>query len=217
MIAIARYALADYLLSQRFLPPLVTYLGFLAIMYAFPPGPILPAYGLTAALILPISAWLAITLHNAEDPLQATVTLVNGDGYRRVLLGKTIVAVASLVALTVTALVWPMVSHAQLYAPGDVTAGFIAHLTCGLTGIALGTCCTRPIIKRQGYAFAIGFSISMAGLVGRFLTPANETIQLLNAAPPRPPAGELLLLATGSVVMLLLAAALATWIAQRRR
>lgn len=217
MIAIARYAFADYLRSQRFLPPLVAFLGILAILYAFPPGPILPAYGLTAALILPISSWLAITLHNAEDPLQATVTLVNGGGFRRVLLGKTIVAVACLVALTVTALIWPMVSHAQLYAPGDITAGFIAHLTCGFTGIALGTCCTRPIIKRQGYAFAIAFLISMAGLVGRFLTPANETIRLLSGAPPRPAAGELLLLAVGAVAMLAVAAALASWVAQRRR
>lgn len=74
MIAIARYALSDYAQSQRFLPPLVAYLGTLAILYAFPPGPILPAYGLTAALILPVCAWLTVNLHNSEDPVQAGVT-----------------------------------------------------------------------------------------------------------------------------------------------
>jgi hypothetical protein len=217
MIPIARYALADYLRSQRFLAPLVGYLGILAIFYASPPGPILSAYGLTAALILPISAWLSMSLHNAEDPLQATITVVNAGGFRRVLAGKTLAAVTCLVVLTVTALVWPMISHTQLYSPADVTAGFTAHLTCGLVGIALGMCCTRPIIKRQGYAFATAFLLSMVGLIDRSLMPANETIRLLNAVPTQPPIGELVLLAGGAVLMLVVLAALVTWVAQRRR
>lgn len=217
MISIARYALADYLRSQRFLAPLVAYLGTLGILYAFPPGPILSAYALTAAFILPVSAWVSMSLHNAEDPLQTTVTIVNAGGFRRVLAGKTIAVIICLLALTATALVWPMIAHGQTYSAADVTAGLIAHLTCGLIGIALGTCCTRRIIKRQGYAFATAFLLSMIGLIDRKLTPANETIRLLNAEPARAPLGELALLAGGAVLMLVVLAALATWIAQRRR
>ena len=195
MISIARYAWSDYARSQRFLPPLVAYLGTLAILYAFPPGPILPAYGLTAALILPVCAWLTVNLHNSEDPVQAGVTVVNAGGFGRVMIGKTTVAVGWLLALTVTSLIWPMVSHGQFYAPGDLAEGLVAHLTCGLTGIAIGTCCIRSIIRRQGYAFAIAFLLSLVGLFDRALAPANETIRLLSAAPPRPSAVVLLLLA----------------------
>ncbi|MGH3803890.1 MAG: hypothetical protein ACRDTD_27920, partial [Pseudonocardiaceae bacterium] len=76
MTAMARYALADYLRSQRFLPPLVAYLSFLAILNAIQ-GTVLPGYGASAAGLLPASVWLTLSLHNTEDALQATVTIVN--------------------------------------------------------------------------------------------------------------------------------------------
>jgi hypothetical protein len=47
-----------------------------------------------------------------------------------------------------------MVSSGRLHTPADLAVGLLAHLTCGMTGTALGTCCTRLIIGRQGYAFA---------------------------------------------------------------
>jgi hypothetical protein len=211
--AVARYALADYLRSQRFLPPLVTYLGFLAIFHATQ-GTVVPGYGAAAAALLPISVWLTLSLHNTEDPIQATVTVVNAGSHRRALFGKTYAALAGVLVLTAVALIWPALSTAHPPAPIDLAVGICAHLTCGLTGIALGTCCIRPLIKRQGYAFAAAAALSLIALVSRWLTPVNETIRLLSAAPPRPSATELLLLAAWALIMLLAVASLAARLGQ---
>lgn len=214
MRAVARYALADYLRSQRYLPLLVTYLGFLAVFHAFQ-GSILPGYGAGAAALLPISVWLTLSLHHTEDPLHTTVTAVNAGGYRRVLFGKTYAVLVCMVVLTGVGVLWPALLTGRPPAASDLAAGFCAHLTCGLTGIALGTCCIRPLIKRQGYAFAAAALLSLTALVGRWLTPVNETVRLLSAAPPRPSATELLLLASWSLVMLWAAASSAARLCRR--
>ncbi|MDT0453497.1 hypothetical protein [Streptomyces hesseae] len=216
MTTIARYALADYLRSQRFLPQLVAYLGFLAVLYAVQ-GSVLPGYGASAAALLPVGVWLTLSLHNTEDPLQATVTLINAGGRLRVMLGKTCASLAGVLALGGAALIWPMVSSGRLHTPADLATGLMAHLICALTAVALGTCCARPLIERQGYAFATALVLSLIALVGRLVTPVNQTIRLLSSAPPRPPAGELLLLAAWSSIMLGVTVSLASWMARRRQ
>ncbi|RFC77335.1 hypothetical protein [Streptomyces sp. AcE210] len=216
MTAVARYVLADYMRSQRYLPQLVSYLGFLAIFYAFP-GTALPGYGASAAALLPISVWLALSLHNTEDPLQAAVTIVNAGSRWRVTIGKTSAALAGVLALSGIAVIWPMVSSGMLHTPTDLAVGLFAHLTCGITGVALGTCCTRPIIKRQGYAFATALLLGLIALVSRLLSPANQTIRLLSGAPPRPSFTELLLLMGWALIMLVALTSMSSWLAQRRR
>jgi hypothetical protein len=214
--ALARYALADYLRSQRFLPPLVAYLGFLAILYAFR-GPVLPGYGAASAGLVPAGVWLTLGLHNAEDPAQAAVTVVNAGGHRRVVFGKTYAAVAAVTVLAAAALLWAAVSGNRPHGPADLAAGISAHLTCGFTGVALGTVCVRPLIARQGYAFAAAALLSLLALVGRWFTPVNETVRLFSDAPPRPSAAALALLAAWAVGLVAAAAALVAPAARRVR
>lgn len=216
MTAIVRYALADYLRSQRFLPPLVIFFGFLAVFHASQ-GTVLPGYAAGAAALVPISVWLTLSLHHTEDPLQAAVTAVNAGGHQRVLFAKTYAVLTCVLVLTAVALMWPALFTGHRPALIDLAIGFCAHLTCGLTGIALGTCCIRPLVRRQGYAFSAGVFLSLVALVGRWMSPVNETIRLLSAAPPRPCAVELLLLTAWALVMLVAVVFLAARLARRRR
>ncbi|MGH3804168.1 MAG: hypothetical protein ACRDTD_29345, partial [Pseudonocardiaceae bacterium] len=180
-------------------------------------GTVLPGYGASAAGLLPASVWLTLSLHNTEDALQATVTIVNAGSRRRALFGKTYAALAGVLVLTGAALIWPAVAAAQLPAPGDLTVGIAAHLICALTGMALGTCCIRPIFERQGHAFAAAALLSLVALVSRWLTPVNETVRLLSAAPPRPSSSEMVLLAVWALAMLLAVVDLAARLRQSRR
>jgi hypothetical protein len=214
-VAVARYALAELLRSQRFLPPLVAYLGLLAVLHASP-GPLLPGYGASAAALVPAGAWLTLCLHNAEDRVQAAVTVVNAGGHLRVLLGRTYGSIAGVLVLTAVALLWPALAAARVPAPADLAAGLCAHLVCGLTAVALGTCCARPLIGRQGHAFAAAVLLSVVVLVARPLTPVNETVRLFGAAPPRPSFAVLLPLVAGAAALTAAAVALALFVARRR-
>ncbi|MFR9725572.1 hypothetical protein ACL02R_19710 [Streptomyces sp. MS19] len=216
MTAVARYALADYLRTQRCLPPLVAYLGFLAVFHAFP-GQVLPGYGASAAALVPVGAWLTLSLLNAEDPLQGAITLVNARGRRRVLTGKLCAALACLLVLTAAALLWPLAAGGHARFPADPATGLVAHVTCGLAAMAVATCCARPVLERQGYAFSTAVLLCLAVLVSRPLSPANRTIRLLGAAPPGPSAAQTLPLALWALTLVALSAALVLRLARHRR
>ncbi|MFI5527406.1 hypothetical protein ACIA8O_02510 [Kitasatospora sp. NPDC051853] len=216
MTAVARYALADFLKSQRYLPQLVLYLGLLAVLHAVP-GPVLQGYGASAGALLPVTVWLALALHNTEDPLQAAVTAVNAGGRTRALLGRTAAALLCGLALTVVALVWPMAASGTPYTAMELTDGLLAHATAVLTGTALGGLCARPVIRRPGHAFAVAALLGLVALVSRTASPVNGTVRLLSAAPPAP-ATTTLLAHTGWAAALLVAlTAVTAALAHRRR
>ncbi|WP_129839966.1 hypothetical protein [Streptomyces sp. RFCAC02] len=215
MTAVARYALADYLRSQRFVPPLVAYLGCLAVLHAGG-GDALAGYGMSAAALVPVTVWLTLTLHNAEDPVQTAVTVVNAGGRYRVVAGRTGAVLVCALALTAASLAAPVLAERHLPPAADLACGLLAHLTCAFVAAGLGACCARPVIRRQGYAFTTALLLSLVVLVARPVTPANQTIRLIAGAPPRPPAVDLLLLTGGAAVMLAALVALASWLSARR-
>ncbi|MER5867529.1 hypothetical protein [Kitasatospora sp. NPDC002040] len=216
MTAVARYTLADFLRSQRYLPQLVLYLGFLAVLHAVP-GPVLQGYGASAGALLPVALWLTLTLHNTEDPLQAAVTAVNAGGHGRALLGRTAAALLCGLALAAAALLWPMAAAGRWYDPSELTAGLLAHLTCAVTGTALGTLCARPVIRRPGHAFAVAGLLALVALVSRTATPVNQTVRLLSAAPPAPTTARLAALTGWSLALLALLLLLTNALTRRRR
>ncbi|MGW2396150.1 hypothetical protein ACWCYY_06315 [Kitasatospora sp. NPDC001664] len=216
MTAVARYALADFLRSQRYLPQLVLYLALLAVLHAVP-GPVLQGYGASAGALLPVTVWLALVLHNTEDPLQAAVTAVNAGGRTRALLGRTAAAVLCGLALAAVALVWPMAAGGTLHTATELTEGLLAHTTAVLTGTALGGLCARPVIRRPGHAFATAAVLSLTALVSRTASPVNGTVRLLSAAPPAPSTATLLALTAWAAALLAVLTAATGWLAARRR
>ncbi|MFJ8039708.1 hypothetical protein ACIRBX_04220 [Kitasatospora sp. NPDC096147] len=216
VLAVVRYTLADFLRSQRGLPQLALYLGLLAVLHAFP-GPVLQGYGASAGALLPVTVWLALTLHHTEDPLQATVTAVNAGGAARALIGRTAAALLCGLALAVVALVWPMAANGTAYGPGELTDGLLAHTTAVLTGTALGGLCARPVIRRPGHAFAAAALLSLVALVSRTVSPVNGTVRLLSAAPPAPATTTLLAHTAWAAALLAVCTALTARLARRLR
>ncbi|HEY3895417.1 MAG TPA: hypothetical protein VGL88_08630, partial [Pseudonocardiaceae bacterium] len=68
IVAVARYLRADLLRSQRFIVPVVVYLGLLAVLFGGDPGPPPVPWAASTLALYPVSAWLAITTANTEDP-----------------------------------------------------------------------------------------------------------------------------------------------------
>ena len=62
MISLVRYLAADVFRGQRFLAPLLVFLGVMGMLFSYDPGPQLSAYSGSAALIYPICAWLAVVV-----------------------------------------------------------------------------------------------------------------------------------------------------------
>jgi hypothetical protein len=136
------------------MPPLVTFLVVLGVLYSFRPVPVLSSYAITAMALYPIAAWVSLTLLGSEGEIQRQVTAVHAGGLRRVYLAKLASAMLAVLVLTVVALLVPMLLHEFTHQPSatQLLVGLLAHLTAALPAILIGALFSNPVVRRQGYA-----------------------------------------------------------------
>ncbi|MEU1625953.1 ABC transporter [Streptomyces sp. NPDC020096] len=181
MTALLRYQAALLLRSQRWLPPLLLYGAIMGI--GIQSGePVLGSLGVTAAAVLPVSAWLVRVCVTGEPPAARAITQAAA-GPARVQLACTVTAfTASLVlgvvgSLTVAAISAPQTDNHTLRVPVGpaLAAGLLATLACALLGTAVGALCNPPVLRRPGWPIPVTALAALLVLVASG-SPANAAV-----------------------------------------
>lgn len=198
MRALYRYCLADFLRSHRYFQPAAAYSLLVAVCYAAPrPIPVLSSYALTASLLFVVSGWLCANLMNAEDPIQAQITLIHSGRPALVHLSKLMVAVAVSSALGALAVVLP--AALQVYGRPvtglELVVGIGAHALLALLGAAVGSHFTEALTASPsnawgGMAVLWAMSFSWKGLQAALPGPLKGIVWAL---PPVTPLVDILL------------------------
>lgn len=217
MTALVRYTAANFLLSQRFLPPMMLYLAVLFVFTGADSGPVLPVYAVCSAALFVCGTWLTILVVNAEDPAQRSITVVNADGAGRVLVAAVWVAFCACALLGAAGLTYPMVSGHHAFSVSVLALGVLAELTSASTAIALGLVCSRLVIRRTGWAVLLALAGIFVFLLVPNMPPVNAEFRLL-AGTASPTSLLLPLVAFGAVAVALAAGStvLTRFVAQRR-
>lgn len=218
MIALVRYLLTTFVLSQRYLAPLLLFLGLVAVLTSSDTGPLTATYAAVAGALLPCAVWLTMALAGLEDEAHRSVLVVGAGSHRRVLLATIATATMSCVLLTAVGLTLPLMFGSHAPGPADLVLGTEAQLTCACTGVAVGLLCSRLVCRRQGYALVLALVLLLAALLGKNVSPVNAMLNHLQQAPRSADA----LVSTGvslavAVVLLAAAAAVTQAITVRRR
>lgn len=159
MTALVRYLAADVLRGQRFLAPLLVFLGSLGMLFAYDPGPQLAAFSGSAALIYPIGAWLTVVVAMSEDAVRREITVVSAGGWPRVLTAVAVTAVLFGLAFAVVATVWPVVASPRPYSLLQVLAGLGVHSVAVLLGVGVGLMFSRPVFDSIGRTVLVVFGV----------------------------------------------------------
>ncbi|MFI9052241.1 ABC transporter [Streptomyces sp. NPDC053427] len=184
MIALLRYQAALLVRSHRWLPPVVLYAAYLAIGIQAG-GPILDAYGVAAAGLLPVAVWLTRICVTNEPPAARSCTAAAA-GPGRVHLASLLTAtftslLLALLGTTFVALISdaryagssaPRVEVPLLPAAG---AGLLTALACVLLGAAIGALCNWPVLRSSGSAIPAGLLAALLLLV-LGASPANAAL-----------------------------------------
>ncbi|MET8830532.1 hypothetical protein ABZX40_34070 [Streptomyces sp. NPDC004610] len=217
MIALVRYLCTTLLLSQRYLAPLLLFLGLVTVLTSSDTGPLTATYAAVAGVMLPCSVWLTMALIGLEDRPHRSIVTVSAGGHPRVLLATVVTAGVWCLLFTPAGLVLPLLLGTHAPGPADLLLGTLAQLVCAVTGMAIGLVCSRLVFRRQGYALAVALTLLLAVLLGKGVSPVNLLLgRLQNAPDPASvvaPAGGLLALASG---LLVTALAITQAVAQRR-
>jgi hypothetical protein len=217
MSALFRYTLSTMLHSQRYLAPVLLFMGAVAVVSSNDSGPLAPTYALCGAILLICSTWLTIALISVDDPVHRAITVVNAGRSLNVLFASIAVAFASSLVLTVFGLVFPLLVGSHALTTGDLVLGLEAHLTCAAAGIAIGLICSRLVIRRQGYALVVAIGLVAAILLVPGLPPVHVLFQEMANTQH---SGELVAPGAGYTAMgiaLLVVSAIATQFVTTRR
>ena len=186
MIALVRYMFTVLLLSQRYLAPLLLFLGLVAVLTSSDTGPLAATYAAVAGAMLVCSAWLTMALIGLEDPSHRSIVVVNAGSHLRVLLGTVGAVAVWCLLLTAAGLVLPLMFGGHTPHLADLVVGTEAQLTCAFAGMAIGLVCSRLVFRRQGYALVCALVLLLAALVGKGVSPVNILLtRLQNVSNPK--------------------------------
>jgi heme/copper-type cytochrome/quinol oxidase subunit 3 len=213
-VALVRYLGADVVRAQRWVAPLLAFLGGVAI-FNVAGGPLRTTYADTATLLLAVSVWLTVVVVNSEDATQAAITAVSVGGDTWLRLGKLVTAWLGCAVLTGVALLWPLVVHSYTGRAtlGDVVAGAVAHLLVGAFGVAVGSFGMRAVLPRAGWTVLFATGIGLADVLVPHAPPARRILELFDRPGGHAPG----LLVVTAATALLVAALVATLLAVAHR
>ncbi|MFF7379094.1 hypothetical protein ACIP4Q_28780 [Streptomyces massasporeus] len=205
MIALVRYMFTVLLFSQRYLAPLLLFLGLVAVLTSSDTGPLAATYASVAGAMLLCSVWLTMALIGLEDQAHRSVVVVSAGSHLRVLLATVGTATMWCLLLTAAGLVLPLLFGTHTPGLADLALGTEAQLTCAFTGMAIGLVCSRLVFRRQGYALVLALGLLLAVLLGKGVSPVNIMLTHLQNAPDSTvalvPTGVLLAVAAGFLVV----------------
>jgi hypothetical protein len=193
-------------------PPIwVTFLLIISIGYVSG-APAADSLDVGAALLVPVSTWMAMATFRGEDPVQSgTHALHYGSraGYRFMLSVTSFVASIAVLPLSL--------GYAWLRAPSApdtpmVIMALLTQFVAAATGTAIGSWLTRPFVERQSTAFVLGLGIS----VGLVAVPRIPPVRLLTDVITVTPGGGHLLQTVAVLIITLVAAGSACWAAGDR-
>ena len=159
MISLVRYLAADVFRGQRFLAPVLVFLGVMGMLFSTDAGQPLEAYSGSSALLYPIAAWMAVVVATSEDVVRREITVVSAGGWPRVLGAVAVVAVLFAVAMAALAAVWPVVTNPHPYTAGEFLAGLGAHTAVALLGVGVGLVFARPVFAAIGRTVLAVFGV----------------------------------------------------------
>jgi hypothetical protein len=183
MIGLVRYLGSDLLRSQRFLLPMLLYVGLLAPLLGGDPGPSPQLWTFTALVLCPVSCWLAVTVANTEDPVQRQVTIAAAGGPTRVAVGVLVTCLLADAVLVAIAMCWPMLTSSYAFSTQTVMAGVLAHVAVAGTGTAAGLLCARPVLHGIGWSAVVGGGTVFIAVTQNWLPPVGLAVRSLNESP----------------------------------
>ncbi|MFG2115429.1 hypothetical protein ACGFRB_22840 [Streptomyces sp. NPDC048718] len=173
MIPLVRYMFTVLLLSQRYLAPLLLFVGLAAVLTSSDTGPLSATYAAVAGAMLLCSTWLTMALIGLEDQPHRAIVVISAGSHRRVLLGSVATAAAWCLLLTVAGLALPLLFGTHTVRFADLVLGTEAQLGCAFIGMAIGLVCSRLVFRRQGYALLFALVLLMAVMLGKGVSPVN--------------------------------------------
>nr|WP_154893553.1 hypothetical protein [Paenibacillus xylanexedens] len=150
MIHLTRYLLRQYIRSQKYFAPVVMYIIAMLLIYSYQPNPVADSYSVTAMLLFFGSAWLGLTVMNAEPAGQIQLLVLHAGNRRKVILGQLWCTSLMQGALVVITVLYPVMFGMFERPPtgGEWMMAWSGHLALSLLGLAVSLFFQKSYVPR---------------------------------------------------------------------
>ncbi len=159
MIAAARYLLADFVRSLRFVAPALVLVAGMVVFHAQPPNPMLSTAGSVVGLLFAADCWLALAFFNSQGTPDRHVLAATAGG-RTFVLARMLAAGALALGVATIAIAYPL--HAQRFdrspSVGELALILLANMTATVGATALAALFARPLIY-NGATSVLGLTL----------------------------------------------------------
>ncbi len=159
MTAVARYLLADYARSRRFVAPALVLIAGVVLFYAQPPNPVLATASSLITLLFAAQCWLALAFFNSQGTPDRHMLAATA-GRRTFVLGRMLAAGALALTTSLVALAYPLLAarFARTPSVAELAVILLANMTATLGATALAALFARPLVYSRA-ASVLGLTL----------------------------------------------------------
>lgn len=183
MTAAVAYYLRLVAYRQSVLPPVLLYLAVLGMVFAADAGPPVAAAAVTAAALMPLSAWVMRLTALAESRPFAEMSAVALGGTTRQLLARAAAAAVVGAGLSVVSVVWAGLANPHPYDAATVLVVVGMHLAQVVAGVGMGAVLGPPLRITAGAAAVAVTVVVLASLLIRWVPPLGPVLDTLVRTP----------------------------------
>ncbi|WP_052343681.1 hypothetical protein [Bacillus massiliigorillae] len=151
------YQLKNYIRSLIFIPPVVLYICWVGILYAYSTLDVLNSYANSAVVLYVILTWISMNIFRLEEETEKHILLVHLRQKEYFLYGKWITCIVMMIPLVLTAHFYPILTNsfqAELIS-SDHILSIYSHVGLGVLGVITGSFFGGTNITRTRYVWLL--------------------------------------------------------------
>ncbi len=178
-----RYQYKQYMLSAKWVMPLIVLLGTLGMMYSMPPVGIVNSFSITGIFLFVIMVWIGKTIQGVEPEVSEQVMILRLKSERKYYLCHIIFMMCICVVVTGISIVVPVFIHirsgngllSRQLIWSDFVGGGLLMFACSFIGGMVGELFQIRVIKNRKVGIGLTFFIALLtvcrnGVIAEFAT-----------------------------------------------
>lgn len=171
MSAFVRYQLISFVRSLKFIPPVVIFLAWVFILYAYKGVPILSSYAVTSIAMYLITTWITMSIFTLDEESEKHILISHLGKKVNYLFGKWMAILIVMLPLLLFAIFFPIITGSfkgfmsiKLY-----SFAICSHLVFLAFGILVGTLFSATKLATKKYAWLSAVFIIVVSLASKSL------------------------------------------------
>lgn len=159
----------SFVLSLRFIPPVVVFFVWVFILYAYKNVPILSSYAASSIAMYLIMTWITMSIFTLEEEAEKHILISHLKRKVNYLFGKWLTILVVMIPLLLFAIFYPIITESfkenmslELY-----SYAFYSHLAFTTFGILVGTLFSATKLATKKYAWLSAVFIIVVSLASK--------------------------------------------------